>query len=933
MNMRPTVATYRLQIGPEFDLRAAARVVPYLANLGVDTLYLSPLLAARSGSAHGYDVIDPTRADAARGGERGLRSLARVAHRHGLHLLLDIVPNHQAATPENPGWRDVLERGPASKFASTFDIDWAEGRGSRPRVVLPLLAHSVDDSLRSGHIKLQVGSRGLSLEVQGSAYPIGVRGTNRFIHAVQAQLNREAGRRKGAKTEPGSIVDLRRMIFAQRKRSPELGGAIARALKEFQGAGPRGSRSEFARELLDDLAFRLVPYWEDAEINYRRFFDVNHLIGVRVEDARVFQRTHRRILEWVRRGYVDGLRVDHVDGLADPRQYLRRLQRALSKAREGGSPPVQVWVEKILGRSEAIPAEWPVQGTTGYDAMARLTGVLMDPHGAPALAAVYKWAVGAPESFEDAAYAAKRQVQRESFRSETKRLASGIIDVTSENARDGRAVEAALVAVTAGLPVYRTYDQIGKPPPQRAAVLAEGWRRAARRGASGRGRALRLVAQGLGLYGAQRNPETQRRRAEDNRRRWQQWTPAIAAKGIEDTALFRYIPYLGLNEVGSDPAHLGTSPEEFHQFMINRRASAIASLNATSTHDTKWGEDARARLMGLTERAVEWGRRIPVWFDWIDGRPRPPRPEAPIRRAEIYLLLQALVASRPIHGREAADYPTRFRAYAIKASREAKVRTSWRCPDLAYERALGRFATWLATAPTPRRFRSELDSWIRSLAYVGTWNSVAMTVLKMTVPGVPDLYQGSERSALHLVDPDNRRPVDFRPLDRSLRRLAKRPGPLSPSELRRLSQSWWTGDLKQYVTQRGLQFRRAHLDLVSKGQYIPLTTRGPDPNTALAFARVWGDEWALVAIGLHLARRRVSEQQPPRGSRWTDVEIALPPRAPRSWSDALVSRPPTERTRRGSYLRVAEIFETLPVSLLYGIASPDYVRRTPRKGS
>ncbi|MFZ0891632.1 MAG: malto-oligosyltrehalose synthase [Thermoplasmata archaeon] len=931
MIVRPTVATYRLQISSDFDLYAAARVVPYLANLGVDTLYLSPLLAARSGSAHGYDVINPTKADASRGGEKGLRALANVAHRRGMHLLLDIVPNHQAATPENPWWRDVLERGPASKFASTFDINWDREVGGRPQVVLPVLSDTVDESIRLGRVQLRVGPGELLLDVEGTAFPIGARATSRFLHAVRSHLRLEAGRPKRSSPRSWTHAKLRRLTFRKGRRPSNLAKAFARVLEEFQAPGPTGSLSEFARKMMDDLAYRPVPYWEDDAINYRRFFDVNHLVGVRVEDPQVFQRTHERIVEWVRRGYIDGLRVDHIDGLADPDQYLRRLQRALAKARQGTSPSVQLWVEKILARTEALAPEWPVQGTTGYDAMARLTGVLTNPDGAPSLAGAYEWVVRAPESFEREADAAKREVQRTSFRSETKRLASGIAAATSRNARFGKAIEAALISFTAGLPIYRTYGRNGTPPPEELEALAVAWRRAARRATPGGRRALGLVRDGLALDFATRSTLSKRRSAEGNRRRWQQWTPAVAAKGIEDTALFRFVRSVGLNEVGSDPAHFGTSLTEFHHFMIDRQALASGSLNATSTHDTKWGEDARARLMGLTDRAEEWARRLPMWFRWIEQRPRLQRSEPPIRRAEIYLLLQALVASRPINAREVIDYPERFRAYALKASREAKVGTSWRHPDLAYEQALDRFAAWLATAPTPPRFRRELEDWTRSLAYLGMWNSVAMTVLKMNVPGVPDLYQGSERSALHLVDPDNRRPVDFRALDRSLHRLMKRPGSMSLAGVRRLCQSWWTGDLKQYVTHRALQARSSHLDLLSNGRYVPLQASGREPQAVLAFARAWRDEWLLVAIGRHLARRGVSEDHPPDGTPWNGVEIALPPGAPRTWNDELIARRPIEMIGARSRLHVAEIFETLPVAILFGVTSKGTVGQAPRK--
>jgi (1->4)-alpha-D-glucan 1-alpha-D-glucosylmutase len=931
MNERPIVATYRLQIRPGFDLQAAAQVVPYLSRLGVDTLYLSPLLWARPGSAHGYDVIDPTRADPARGGEQGLRELARVAQQHRMHVLLDIVPNHLTATPDNPWWRDVLARGSRSKWASVFDIDWSSTRGRPSQIMLPVLTEPIDALLRKGRLKLRAGPRELSLEVEGATYPINARGTNRFLRAVRSRWVQYTDRRKRSPLRGGSLESLRRSIFGRAARSPAIDRAIAAVLHEFQSAAPRGVPNAFAPRLLNDQTYRLVPYWEDAEINYRRFFDVNHLIGVRVEDPLVFDRVHRRVLEWVRRGYVDGVRVDHVDGLADPLQYLQRLQRALSKARSRRKPPVRVWVEKILGPSEALAAEWPVDGTTGYDAMARLTGVLLDPEGASALASTYEWVVGARESFEAVSFTAKQQVQRELFRSETKRLASSLGERANRNAPDGRAAETGLIALTAGLPVYRTYCGDGVPRSSDAAVLAEARRCVRQRGSRAARRVLPSWMRGLDLDPPNRSSSAHRRGAVRIRRRWQQWTPAVAAKGVEDTAFYRYVPSVALNEVGANPGHFGTSVAEFHRFMLVRQRAAGASLTATSTHDTKWGEDARARLVALSDRADEWKRQIPAWFDWVDRRPPPKGGEPPVRRAEVYLLLQALVASRPIDGRERAGYPDRFRTYAIKASREAKVRTNWRRPDLAYEAAVGRLATWLATVPAPRRFRQELDHWTRSIAYLGSWNSIAMTLLKMTVPGVPDLYQGSERSALHLVDPDNRRPVDFVSLDRSLRRRRREAPPATSSTLRRLLRAWWTGELKQYVTQRALQFRRAHLELVTWGEYLPVRAEGRTPHEPLSFARKWGAEWALVVIGRHLGRLGASEERPPRGPLWAGMDIALPRGAPRTWQDTLVSRDPLEVTGARRRLKVGEIFATLPVALLYGRSSESLAASSPRR--
>ncbi len=925
MAVRPSVATYRLQIRSEFDLRSAVRALPYLEKLGIDTLYLSPLLAARPGSPHGYDVIDPTQADPARGGEQGVRALAHAAHRRGMRLILDIVPNHLAATPENPWWRDVLQRGPRSEFARAFDVDWTPDPGDSSRVVLPVLSRPLDQSVRTGRVALHLGSHALYFDVEGLRYPVGARGTHRFVERVRLRCQGGSESKSSSFSPPRRGQDFRRSILTGMSAPPERRKVVQEVLDEFRRTGPSGRLSKFARDLLNDQVYRLVPYWDDGRVNYRRFFDVNHLIGIRVEDPRVFRQSHARILSWVHQGYLDGLRIDHIDGIVDPTAYLRRLRRALRAGGPRGHVSEAIWVEKILAPSETLPAEWPVNGTTGYDAMSRLTGVFLDPRGAKSLAGTYRWVTQSRQTFDEVGFRAKRKIERELFRSETRRLARRFSELPGRPRRgqvEVRQVGSALNTFTAGLTVYRTYLRPGRVRTPDVLALRRAERRGFRYDSNVRKHLLRRIRRGIESDEPPRELSIERGARLRIQGPWQQWAPAVAAKGIEDTALYRYVPYLALNEVGADPAHYGTSVAEFHEFMIARQSAAPRSLTATTTHDSKWGEDARARLAALTERAKEWNQRIPTWFRWIEERTRSGPDEPRVSRADTYLLLQALLSVRPVDARDAATFADRFRAYAIKAVREAKVRTNWRHPNLAYEAAVSRLATWLLTTQSPSELRHELDQWCRTIAYLGFWNSLATTVLKATVPGIPDVYQGSERSALHFVDPDNRRLVDFPGLERSLERVSSAAGPWSGSKIRGLVRYWWTGNLKLYVTQRSLHFRKEHLQLLTEGAYTPLRKQRGQNFGVLSFARVAGSEWVLVAIGRGLGSRNVSELAPPSGAIWKGSRIVLPDEAPTVWQDGLVSRSALIASGQASrYLSVPSLFETLPFALLYGRSS------------
>jgi (1->4)-alpha-D-glucan 1-alpha-D-glucosylmutase len=877
--MRPAFpsATYRLQLTPSFGFEEVRRLLPYLERLGVDTLYLSPILAARSGSQHGYDGIDPGRVDSARGGQRGFDRLARSAERRGMRLLLDIVPNHLAASLENPAWREVLRCGPGHPLAPIFDIDWHRTPDGHPAVVLPWLDRPLREAFVLGRLKFEFVDHELVLRSDHGPLPTSSRSRRRW-----STWRRSA-------PPGGDRTDLARLSLG-------------------------GTPTDFARrqQLLADQWYRLVPWWDFAAINYRRFFDVSELVGVRSDRVLGFEYTHRWLRRAVRSPAIVGVRVDHVDGLEDPARYLRRLGRMLANASTASKKPYVV-VEKILAHDESLPEDWEVAGTTGYEALDRMTEVLIAPDSFRSLDRAYRTNVaGAPRSYRTASFRAKREVAERSFPAERGELARRLAPrAVSADSRTTPALdlEPALVAATSALGVYRTYAVRGRRRPSDDAAVRAAVERARR--------VDRRRAVGAGLDAFERawasDPPDRRPRREFVPR-WQQWSSALAAKGGEDTALYRFPRALALNEVGSDPDHLSCSLSEFHRFMADRALRWRHALTATSTHDTKWGEDARARLIALSEWPAPWGRDVGRWrcrnrrFREGEGRGRGPSP------AEEYRLYQTLLATWPGPSGLDERFVDRMLSHTEKAAREAKLGTSWTRPNPEFEEGLRRFVRALLTDPRAEEFREEMSDWADRIAYFAAYYSLIQVVLRITVPGVPDLYQGSEGWNLSLVDPDNRRDVRFsrfvrwaQAVDFHRARTARGP----PRERDKFE-----------LTARLLRFRREHPATFGSGSYLPLgeATGGP-PAPVLAFARTSASEGLIVVVGRGLARTSRFLAVPPLGPLWGPRRLILPSKLPRRWND-LVSGRPIRSVVEGHrvVLPLKELFGKSPMAVLHASA-------------
>lgn len=966
--MRVPAATYRLQLGPEMSFNHARAIVPYLAALGVSDLYLSPIFQARSGSTHGYDVTDPTRISSSLGGPEGFARLSAALRGHGLGLVLDIVPNHQAAHEENPRWRAVLQNGRALPDARFFDIDWdPPWPGLEGQLLLPVLGRRYAEALRAGELRLGWEDDGFALHYHDRRLPLNRHGWRMALEAVVETLPqhsdptlRRAIERLTGQVEAGVLAPdaVAHQLHALQSAFPELEQAIFAALSGFDPTAGAETAQRLDR-LIAAQHYR-PAFWRSAigQLNYRRFFDIADLAGVRVEDPLVFDDTHRLIVDLVRSGHVTGLRIDHIDGLADPDGYLEMLQRrvwhALGDRAASQELPCYILVEKILTGDEELPAEWPVAGTTGYEFARQVTRLFLHPEGSARLYAAntalsvagIAWAevehrASAPEltaadpsvgvtvrlvtehqtsevpTFAEVAGQTRRQVLRELFGAELNLLAGRLARLARLHP-EGRdltvgELHRALFEVTATLPVYRTYRSTDRLRPADRAPIEQALAEARQRWPEGEAALafleLVLLAQDwpgeewLGFV-----------------RRWQQLTGAAMAKGIEDTAHYRDVRLLALNEVGAEPTDGPLGLEDFHRWCRARQEHWPYTLNATSTHDTKRSEDARARLCVLADLPDAWQAAVGRWREYaapfrtvVDGEP------APDPAMEL-LCYQSLLAAWPLDRAEQAGFLPRLQGYLVKAAREAKLRTSWLNPNEAYEQALERFAEALLTDRRAEPFREDFRRLWQVVAFHGALASLAQTAIKLTAPGVPDLYQGCELWCFSLVDPDNRRPVDFTRRKAALRQLHAASD--LPALARELLETWEDGRIKLHLTSQLLHLRRDHPDLFTDGSYLPVAGDGSRAEYLVAFIRQRGELWSLTVVPRFTARLVAWEDGLPARSypvgqpSWQDTVLILPGGAPHRWQCRLTGQVVETTAGEPPRLSLAQVFARWPVAVL-----------------
>ncbi len=843
----PLGCTYRVQLTPEFGFRDLITRLPYLAQLGISHVYLSPCLEAVSGSAHGYDVTDPTRVREDFGGEVACAELLAACRENRLHVVMDIVPNHMAASPaHNPWWRDLLRWGKASPYARYFDVDWGRHEG---RVLLPILGSSRRAALERGEVRLERALGSLLFYVEDQVLPVAACSLPLVFGGLALPGSALGARLRALEAASSDLGATRAEIEAseaevwQRLSSPEHQARAAEALAELNASPER------LQAVLEAQHYRL-RFWRAGldEINYRRFFDVSSLAALRVQDQEVFDAVHIRARCWLAEGVVTGVRVDHPDGLEDPEQYFERLRELVGDG----------WVlaEKILASGEQLPRSWPVDGTTGYDFADVAGRLFVDPSAEADLTATYCRLAELPSyDLRRSVHAAKGRALRELFGAEVASLTARALPACQpERGRASSAgdVQRALLALITGLPVYRTYVR----PGQQASESDRAWLEVARRHAVAELPELaplvgRLVELLLGSAVTARHDALAMA--------FQQLSGPAMAKGLEDTVFYDDARLLALNEVGSDPTRFGADVEEFHTRAGHVQAHWPRTLSATSTHDTKRSEDVRLRIALLSEVPTEWALRSEAWM----RRARGLAGGASVDPRTLYFMLQTLVGAWPIS-------LARFSSYLLKAVREAKAWTSWLSPDLTREAALGDLARALLEDAT---FGAELSAFVARLEPAFVRHSLALALLKLTAPGVPDIYQGTELWDFSLADPDNRRPVDYPLRERSLSGFtapplaAGAPGALAldvasgvPERLLASAH----GEAKLWTIARALSVRRAWPDCFDEGgAYTPLSVVGAEQHRVVAFQR--GTRVVTVAPRLTFSL-----------SGWRDTCVVLP---------------------------------------------------------
>ena len=949
--MPEILATYRLQLHAGFTLADARALVPYLSRLGVSHLHCSPLLRSRRGSTHGYDVVDPTMLDPELGTESDLAGLHQALAEHGMGIVLDIVPNHMAASAENPAWEDVLAHGPASRYARWFDIDWrASEPDLRSRVLLPVLGDPRTVVLRRGEIVLAVEQGVPRVRYFEHTFPLdpstmpailrpALAGCREALGAAHPRCTSvavaiESLRRLPHRTvrEAAAIEERRRSSAAALARlgdaaeDPAIGRALEAGATAF-AAGPRGAHR--LGRLLDAQVYRLA-HWRRAarEINYRRFFDVNDLVALHMQDPEVFAQTHALALEWRARGWVDGFRIDHPDGLLDPRAYLERLAAA---AFPGESAP-PIFVEKILSHGEHLRPAWPVAGTTGYDFLNLAESVFIPADGFAKLEHDYRRVIRQPLTFPDLVRQGKRLVLESALSAGVRRLAERLHRLGA--ARPDAplppvsALARAITETIVALPVYRTYvDERTPVPTGEDRRLLEGALAAARARGRAAAPALDLLeAALLATDDRLRTPEHEGTRLRLVQR-FQQLSGPAAAKGVEDTAFYAYAPLLSRNEVGGGPEPpLDRALAEFHAGNAERAARWPRSLLAATTHDTKRTADVRARLDQLAELPDEWAERLDRWRrhnvafkQTVRGR-RVPDP------ATVHHLLQAMVGIWPLEPPSVGTLDTlreRIDGYMLKASREAKRRTSWTDPDSEFEAALRADIEALFSPARSPRFLDDLERWAAAIGRAGYWTAAARTLLHLTSPGIPDLYQGDELWNLALVDPDNRRPVDYvrrAELLDDIEREWAAGGEARRRYLSGIAHAPEDGRLKLHLIRAALAARRRHPRAFGSTEYQPLAAHGSAAGRVVAFGRGEAGDRLIVAVPRLVGAEVVSSGKPPTDpALWRDTVLPIPEDWPLRWTCALTGE---SITAEPGGLRLATLFAVLPAGLLLAGESP-----------
>lgn len=950
-------ATYRVQLHKDFRFSDATHIVPYLEALGISHLYTSPYLKARSGSTHGYDIIDHNALNPEIGDENDFECLCGSLSRHGMHQLIDIVPNHMGVLQaDNAWWLDVLESGPASLHAETFDIEWSPPAPElRGQVLLPVLGDHYGKVLESGELQLSFDAVAgeFWIHYHDHRFPIDPQHYGDILaqtlppvpqdevgeadlQTVQSLLHALSQLPARADLSPASRAVRHRDKAIHKRRLGQVANRFAWLRNWIDGSlramnGTPGDAHSFDRldSLIRQQAYRLA-FWRVAgdDVNYRRFFDINTLAAVRMEREEVFEATHHTIFQWLRQRRVAGLRVDHPDGLCDPQGYFTRLQARYASTMRGldddeAPRALYVAVEKILADHERLPQDWPVHGGTGYRFSNLVNGLFVDGGNEEAFERLYADFTGQRLHFDEVLHQAKLDIIATSLSSDLEILTEALHRIAQGDRRTcdftRNRLRVALTALAAAFPVYRSY--IGENGLSDADRQHIDWATAAAKRRSPASEISVIDYLRDTMLGAPIEPDPARRQAMLNFvRRWQQFTAPVMAKSMEDTAFYRHHRLASLNDVGGDPRHFGLSVNAFHAANQYRARFTPHTMLATSTHDTKRSEDVRTRINVLSEMPQAWQQALERWHALNHKRATRLDAEVAPSRNDEYLLYQTLIGVWPLAPMTPellAEVCERVQAYMLKAVREAKVRTSWINPNEDYETALARFIDALLGQLEPNPFLKDLQALVEQIALFGAFNSLNLVAFKLTAPGVPDIYQGCETWNFSLVDPDNRRPVDYQALKarHAQVQVLYAGGEASAPALTQLREHWRDGGVKMMVTWRLLQLRMSQPELFSRGAYQTLTVEGVAAHHVVAYARTLDDQCCLT-IGSRLLHTLTGGDASllETAACWGDTRVLLPGELTRPWRDALTGRVWTAQADGG--LALSSLLSCWPIAVL-----------------
>jgi len=923
-------ATYRVQMHYEFGFQKAREIVSYLSDLGISHFYASPIFKARKNSLHGYDIVEPNQINPELGSQEDFFALVKEIKGAGMFWLQDIVPNHLAIDSDNSMLMDVFENGGKSAYAALFDIDWNHRyENMRGRMLVPLLGSFYAETLERGEIQLGYNEKGFMIRYHNLVLPLKA---DSYLKVLEININSLEQRLSGGNfdfikllgiinffksfaaqesciAQNAQVRHAKTMLWKLYQNNPEIRKYINENIGFLNGNIDNPRSFDNLDELISGQLFRL-SFWKVAseEINYRRFFTINELISIRVEDQDVFEKTHQLIFDLVSQGYFNALRVDHIDGLYDPQRYIERLNAKIGEK--------YVVVEKILGPEECLPGKWAVQGTTGYDFLNYVNGVLCKFAHAKKFQQIYQSFTGFSAENENFLAEKKRNIISKHLAGNIDNLAHELKDISGRD-RYGRDItlyglRRALVEVMAFFSVYRTYINQETIAEVDARVIKAAIERA-RENLSGFSYELDFIEKFLLL---KFNHST----SEEDKKRWlnfvmnfQQYTGPLMAKGLEDTVFYIYNRLISLNEVGGFPDRFGLPLEDFHDFNRRRARSYPHTLNASATHDTKRGEDARARINVLSELPDEWSARLKKWHALNVNKKTEDKGRAMPDENDEYFIYQALIGSLPFEELEQGVFIERMKAYVVKAVREAKRHTAWIKPDIAYEDASVKFVSALLSKADDNIFLKDFILFQKKAAYFGIFNSLTQTILKMTCPGIPDFYQGTELWDFSFVDPDNRRPVDFPKRSSILQDLIKREKQDVLGLLRELLAHKEDGRIKLFLVYSLLNIRKRYAEFFENAAYQPLETGGIHKDNIIAYALSWQKIRVIIAVPRYFCSLMRAGELPLGEGIWGDTVIKVTAAGSLEYKEVFTG----QVIRTGNDLRAGQIFVNFPGAVLF----------------